>query len=177
MWNLTWFGIGEHCLVWKQEVQLKPSWCQCLQKQSGIDLIYLTLKVVHIVAVIAWMAALFYLPRLFVYHAKHNDEKLLSSVFKVMESRLYGVIANPAMVVVWLSGIYLVYVQGNQFWLNLKIFFVFLMTLYHFFLFYSLKRFKDDLNDYSERFFRIINEVPTVLVIIIVGLVVFKPNL
>jgi|TARA_S200000501_G_scaffold304701_1_gene292840 putative membrane protein len=123
------------------------------------------------------MAALFYLPRLFVYHAKHNDEKLLSSVFKVMESRLYGVIANPAMVVVWLSGIYLVYVQGNQFWLNLKIFFVFLMTLYHFFLFYSLKRFKDDLNDYSERFFRIINEVPTVLVIIIVGLVVFKPNL
>ncbi|MAK15051.1 MAG: TIGR00701 family protein [Proteobacteria bacterium] len=142
-----------------------------------MDLIYLTLKVVHIVAVIAWMAALFYLPRLFVYHAKHNDEKLLSSVFKVMESRLYGVIANPAMVVVWLSGIYLVYVQGNQFWLNLKIFFVFLMTLYHFFLFYSLKRFKDDLNDYSERFFRIINEVPTVLVIIIVGLVVFKPNL
>ncbi len=140
-------------------------------------MIYLTLKVVHIVAVIAWMAALFYLPRLFVYHAKHNDEKLLSSVFKVMESRLYGVIANPAMVVVWLSGIYLVYVQGNQFWLNLKIFFVFLMTLYHFFLFYSLKRFKDDLNDYSERFFRIINEVPTVLVIIIVGLVVFKPNL
>jgi len=140
-------------------------------------LIYLTLKVVHIVAVIAWMAALFYLPRLFVYHAKHNDEKLLSSVFKVMESRLYGVIANPAMVVVWLSGIYLVYVQGNQFWLNLKIFFVFLMTLYHFFLFYSLKRFKDDLNDFSERFFRIINEVPTVLVIIIVGLVVFKPNL
>ena len=140
-------------------------------------MIYLTLKVVHIVAVIAWMAALFYLPRLFVYHAKHNDEKLLSSVFKVMESRLYGVIANPAMVVVWLSGIYLVYVQGNQFWLNLKIFFVFLMTLYHFFLFYSLKRFKDDLNDYSERFFRIINEVPTVLVIIIVGVVVFKPNL
>ena len=130
-----------------------------------------------IVAVIAWMAALFYLPRLFVYHAKHNDEKLLSSVFKVMESRLYGVIANPAMIVVWLSGIYLVYVQGNQFWLNLKIFFVFLMTLYHFFLFYALKRFKDDLNDYSERFFRIINEVPTVLVIIIVGLVVFKPNL
>ena len=123
------------------------------------------------------MAALFYLPRLFVYHAKHNDEKLLSSVFKVMESRLYGVIANPAMIVVWLSGIYLVYVQGNQFWLNLKIFFVFLMTLYQIFLFYALKRFKDDLNDYSERLFRIVNEVPTVLVIIIVGLVVFKPNL
>ena len=164
-------------MVLRHEVQPKLSECQCLQRLSGIDLIYLSFKVIHIVAVIAWMAALFYLPRLFVYHAKHNDEKLLSSVFKVMESRLYGVIANPAMIVVWLSGIYLVYVQGNQFWLNLKIFFVFLMTLYHFFLFYALKRFKDDLNDYSERFFRIVNEVPTVLVIIIVGLVVFKPNL
>ena len=122
------------------------------------------------------MAALFYLPRLFVYHAKHNEEELISSVFKVMESRLYSVIATPAMVAVWLTGVYLVYVQGNQFWLNLKIFFVFLMTLYHFFLFFSIKKFEDDLNNFSERFFRIINEVPTLLVIIIVGLVVFKPN-
>ena len=93
-----------------------------------------------------------------------------------MESRLYSVIATPAMVAVWFTGIYLVYVQGNQFWLNLKIFFVFLMTLYHFFLFFSLKKFEDDLNNFSERFFRIINEVPTLLVIIIVGLVVFKPS-
>ena len=105
-------------------------------------MIYLTIKTIHIVAVIAWMAALFYLPRLFVYHAKHNEEELISSVFKVMESRLYSVIATPAMVAVWLTGIYLVYVQGNQFWLNLKIFFVFLMTLYHFFLFFSLKKFE-----------------------------------
>ena len=131
---------------------------------------------IHQIAVIAWMAALFYLPRLLVYHAKHNEEELISSVFKVMESRLYSVIATPAMVAVWFTGIYLVYVQGNQFWLNLKIFFVFLMTLYHFFLFFSLKKFEDDLNNFSERFFRIINEVPTLLVIIIVGLVVFKPN-
>ena len=138
-------------------------------------MIYLTIKTIHIVAVIAWMAALFYLPRLFVYHAKHNEEELISSVFKVMESRLYSVIATPAMVAVWLTGIYLVYVQGNQFWLNLKIFFVFLTTLYHFFLFFSLKKFEDDLNNFSERFFRIINEVPTLLVLIIVGLVVFKP--
>ena len=115
-------------------------------------MIYLTIKTIHIVAVIAWMAALFYLPRLFVYHAKHNEEELISSVFKVMESRLYSVIATPAMVAVWLTGIYLVYVQGNQFWLNLKIFFVFLMTLYHFFLFFSLKKFEDDLNNFSERF-------------------------
>ena len=106
----------------------------------------------------------------------NKEEELISSVFKVMESRLYSVIATPAMVAVWLTGIYLVYVQGNQFWLNLKIFFVFLMTLYHFFLFFSLKKFEDDLNNFSERFFRIINEVPTLLVIIIVGLVVFKPS-
>ena len=85
-------------------------------------MIYLTIKTIHIVAVIAWMAALFYLPRLFVYHAKHNEEELISSVFKVMESRLYSVIATPAMVAVWLTGIYLVYVQGNQFWIILKIF-------------------------------------------------------
>ena len=101
---------------------------------------------------------------------------MLSSVFKVMESRLYGVIATPAMVFVWLTGIYLVIYQGTQIWLNLKIFFVFLMTLYHFFLFFSLKKFERDMNNFSERFFRIINEVPTILVIIIVGLVVFKPN-
>ena len=139
-------------------------------------MLYLTITTVHIVSVIAWMAALFYLPRLFVYHAKHNEEKMLSSVFKVMESRLYGVIATPAMVFVWLTGIYLVIYQGTQNWLNLKIFFVFLMTLYHFFLFFSLKKFEGDMNNFSERFFRIINEVPTILVIIIVGLVVFKPN-
>ena len=102
-------------------------------------MLYLTITTVHIVSVIAWMAALFYLPRLFVYHAKHNEEKMLSSVFKVMESRLYGVIATPAMVFVWLTGIYLVIYQGTQIWLNLKIFFVFLMTIYHFFLFFSVK--------------------------------------
>ena len=101
---------------------------------------------------------------------------MLSSVFKVMESRLYGVIATPAMIFVWLTGIYLVIYQGTQIWLNLKIFFVFLMTLYHFFFFSSLKKFEGDMNNFSERFFRIINEVPTILVIIIVGLVVFKPN-
>ena len=123
------------------------------------------------------MAALFYLPRLFVYHAKHNDEKLLSSVFKVMESRLYGVIANPAMIVVWLSGIYLVYVQGNQFWLNLKFVLVFFMSVFHMYCAKIRKNFENNINKKGEEFFRWINEVPTILFLLIVFLVVFQPNI
>ena len=140
-------------------------------------MIFLTIKTIHIVSVIAWMAALFYLPRLFVYHAKHNNESYLSSVFKVMESKLYGVIATPAMIIVWISGLALIYYLGIQKWLILKFFFVFLMTLFHFFLFFSLKKFEEDLNQYSERFFRIINEIPTILLLIIISLVVFQPCL
>ena len=105
-------------------------------------MIFLTIKTIHIVSVIAWMAALFYLPRLFVYHAKHNNESYISSVFKVMESKLYGVIATPAMIIVWISGLALIYYLGIQKWLILKSFFVILMTLFHFFLFFSLKKFE-----------------------------------
>ena len=123
------------------------------------------------------MAALFYLPRLFVYHAKHNNEKYLDSVFKIMESKLLGVIANPALVIVWLSGISLIYYLGIQPWLIIKMIFVFLMTLFHLFLFFALKKFENNLNNYSERFYRIINEVPTLLLVIIIILVVFQPEI
>ena len=140
-------------------------------------MIFLTIKTIHIVSVIAWMAALFYLPRLFVYHAKYNNESYINSVFKVMESKLYGVIATPSMIIVWISGLALIYYLGVEKWLLLKLFFVFLMTLFHFFLFFSLKRFEKDLNQYSERFFRIMNEIPTILLLIIVSLVVFQPNI
>ena len=92
-----------------------------------------------------------------------------------MESKLYGVIATPAMIIVWISGLALIYYLGIQKWLILKSFFVILMTLFHFFLFFSLKKFEQDLNQYSERFFRIINEIPTILLLIIVSLVVFQP--
>ena len=88
------------------------------------------------------MAALFTLPRLFVYHAKHNEEKMLSSVFKVMESRLYGVIATPAMIFVWLTGIYLVIYQGTQIWLNLKNIFCFFNDSISFLFIFSLKKFE-----------------------------------
>jgi putative membrane protein len=123
------------------------------------------------------MAALFYLPRLFVYHAKHNNEKYLDSVFKVMESKLLGVIANPALIIVWLSGISLIYYLEIQPWLIIKMIFVFLMTLFHLFLFFALKKFENNLNNYSERFYRIINEVPTLLLVIIIVLVVFQPEI
>ena len=101
-------------------------------------MIFLTIKTIHIISVIAWMAALFYLPRLFVYHAKHNNEKYLDSVFKIMESKLLGVIANPALIIVWLSGISLIYYLEIQPWLIIKMIFVFLMTLFHLFLFFAL---------------------------------------
>jgi putative membrane protein len=123
------------------------------------------------------MAALFYLPRLFVYHAKHNNEKYLDSVFKIMESKLLGVIANPALIIVWLSGISLIYYLEIQPWLIIKMIFVFLMTLFHLFLFFALKKFENNLNNYSERFYRIINEVPTLLLVIIIVLVVFQPEI
>jgi putative membrane protein len=123
------------------------------------------------------MAALFYLPRLFVYHAKHNNEKYLDSVFKVMESKLLGVIANPALIIVWLSGFSLIYYLEIQPWLIIKMIFVFLMTLFHLFLFFALKKFENNLNNYSERFYRIINEVPTLLLVIIIVLVVFQPEI
>ena len=77
-------------------------------------MIFLTIKTIHIVSVIAWMAALFYLPRLFVYHAKHNNESYINSVFKVMESKLYGVIATPSMIIVWISGLALIYYLGVE---------------------------------------------------------------
>ena len=140
-------------------------------------MIFLTIKTIHIISVIAWMAALFYLPRLFVYHAKHNNEKYLDSVFKIMESKLLGVIANPALVIVWLSGISLIYYLEIQTWLIIKMIFVFLMTLFHLFLFFALKKFENNLNNYSERFYRIINEVPTLLLVIIIILVVFQPEI
>ena len=94
-----------------------------------------------------------------------------------MESKLYGVIATPSMIVVWISGLALIYYLGVENWLILKIFFVFLMTLFHFFLFFALKKFEADLNQYSEKFFRIINEIPTILLLIIVSLVVFQPSM
>lgn len=139
---------------------------------------YSFFEATHIISVIAWMAGLLYLPRLFVYHSdnliKKNDDTI--NTFKIMEYKLYRFIMNPAVALVWITGLTLFYYNGLQLWLMLKILFVFLMTLFHIYLGQCLKKFANDENNHSSRFFRIINEAPTILMIVIVFLVVFKPQ-
>ena len=140
--------------------------------------LYLTLKAVHVIAVISWMVGLLYLPRLFVYHVENNSAES-SKIFKVMEKRLMKIIMNPAMIVTWLSGLSVLWILGfnNIFslWLSIKFLFVIVLSGYHGFLSKCLKDFESDKNKRSSKFFRIINEIPTIILIIIVFLVIFKP--
>jgi putative membrane protein len=137
--------------------------------------IYNWVKVLHISFVVAWMAGLLYLPRLFVYHQENEKEVKITTVFKVMERRLYFYIMNPAMVLVWCSGLYLGYVLGFDLWLIIKMSFVFGLTVYHFLLGLHLKNFKNQKQKLSSEYFRIINEVPFLLLFIILILVIMKP--
>jgi len=143
---------------------------------------YLLFKSIHLIAVISWMAGLLYLPRIFVYHseaARDNKSEDLMSTFKVMERRLFVYIMNPAMIVSWIFGILLIHIIGmdnfGSLWLQLKLVFVIILTIYHFFLFQCLRNFTDNTNSFSPKFYRIINEIPTVLLIGIILVVVFKP--
>ena len=140
---------------------------------------YLIFKSLHIIAVISWMAGLLYLPRIFVYHVENNEEKKISDVFKVMEKKLYFYIMTPAMILSWLFGIALLHYlgidQAQQFWLKAKILLVVILTLYHLYLGKCLKDFAIDINKRSSKFFRIFNEVPTILLILIIFVVIFKP--
>ena len=143
---------------------------------------YLLFKSIHLIVVISWIAGLLYLPRLFVYHSgflKNKKSEDLISTFKVMERRLFIYIMNPAMILSWIFGVLLIYLIGfenfNTLWLKLKLLLVILLTIYHFFLFYCLKKFTEDTNSYSSKFYRIINEIPTILLILIILIVVFKP--
>ena len=139
---------------------------------------YLIFKALHLIAVISWMAGLLYLPRIFVYHSETNKNEV-QETFKIMERRLFLYIMNPAMILSWLFGFLLLHSIGLQSlkdaWLIAKLILVVSLTFYHFFLFNCLKKFSTDKNDHSSRFFRIINEVPTILLIVIIFLVVFKP--
>ena len=137
---------------------------------------YLIFKTIHIISVITWMAALFYLPRLFVYHSTKEAGSDSSETFKVMESKLLKIIANPSLVLVWISGLVLLSYKGLEVWLILKMFLVMGMTLFHFYLNFLRKGFENDANIKSEKFFRVINELPTILLLIIVILVVFQPR-
>jgi len=140
---------------------------------------YLLFKSLHLISVISWMAGLLYLPRIFVYHAENNDDKKISDVFKTMEKKLYFFIMTPAMILSWLFGLLLIHSIGfqqlGQKWMVLKIIFVVFLTLYHFYLGSNLNKFKNDQNIHSHKFYRLINEIPTLLLILIVFVVIFKP--
>jgi len=139
---------------------------------------YLLFKSLHLIAVISWMAGLLYLPRIFVYHSENNKE-IISNVFKTMERKLFYYIMTPAMILSWLFGLALIHEIGFEqlanFWLQLKIILVILLTAYHFYLGFLLNQFKLDQNNKTSKFYRYINEIPTLLLILIVFIVVFKP--
>ena len=140
---------------------------------------YLLFKSLHLIAVISWMAGLLYLPRIFVYHVENYQKKETTEIFETMERKLYLYIMRPAMIISWLFGILLIYQIGfesfSQLWLQLKIFFVIILTVYHEYLGKCLTSLRDGSNSKSSRFFRIINEIPTILLILIVFIVIFKP--
>ena len=140
---------------------------------------YLLFKSLHLISVISWMAGLLYLPRIFVYHAENSDDKKISGLFKIMEKKLYFYIMTPAMILSWIFGLLLIHSIGfqqlGQTWMILKIIFVIFLTLYHLYLGKTLNQFKLDQNTHSHKFYRLINEIPTILLILIVFVVIFKP--
>ena len=141
--------------------------------------LYLTLKALHLISVISWMAGLLYLPRIFVYHTENIDQKETSKIFKVMERRLFNYIMMPAMILTWIFGILLIGSLGinvlQELWFIMKGILVLLLTHYHFYLGKCVRLFANEQNTKTSKFFRIINEVPTILLILIVFIVVLKP--
>ena len=140
---------------------------------------YLLFKSLHLIAVISWMTGLLYLPRIFVYHVENNSEMKASEIFKVMEKKLYFYIMTPAMLLSWFFGLLLIHSIGfqqlGQIWMIIKIALVIILTIYHFYLGRMVNQFKFDLNKHSHKFYRVINEIPTILLILIIFVVIFKP--
>ena len=139
---------------------------------------YLLFKSLHLIAVISWMAGLLYLPRIFVYHteATHDSQK---SIFKIMERKLYNYIMMPAMILSWLFGLLLIHTLGfsifSEIWMQIKVIAVIIMTYYHFTLGKFLNDFANNNNKKSSKFFRIYNEIPTVILIVVIFAAIFKP--
>ena len=140
---------------------------------------YLLFKSLHLIAVISWMAGLLYLPRIFVYHVENINNQNSTNIFKTMEKKLYFYIMIPAMILSWIFGLILISIVGfdvlSSTWIQLKLIFVVLLTFYHFYLGQCLKNLAFEQNNKTSKFFRIINEIPTILLILIVFIVVFKP--
>ena len=141
--------------------------------------LYLIFKSLHLIAVISWMAGLLYLPRIFVYHVENLEKKQTTEVFEIMEKRLFNYIMRPAMVLSWLIGIILILIIGIEtfsfLWLQIKLILVFLLSIYNEYLGKCVKLLKLGENKKPAIFYRIINEIPTVLLILIVFIVIFKP--
>ena len=139
---------------------------------------YLLFKSLQLIAVISWMAGLLYLPRIFVYHSENNNE-IISSVFKTMERKLFYYIMTPAMILSWVFGLVLIHEVGFQqlanLWLQIKLILVLFLTIYHFYLGLLLNQFKLNQNKKTSKFYRYINEIPTLMLILIVFIVIFKP--
>ena len=139
---------------------------------------YLLFKSLHLIAVVSWMAGLLYLPRIFVYHSENQNE-IITNVFKTMERKLYNYIMTPAMILSWFFGLLLIHDIGFEqlaySWLQIKLVLVIILTAYHFYLDVLLNQFKLDQNKKPSKFYRYINEIPTLLLILIVFVVIFKP--
>ena len=140
---------------------------------------YLLFKSLHLISVISWMAGLLYLPRIFVYHVENKEKKEATDIFEVMEKKLFYYIMRPAMIFTWIFGLALIYLNGidifSQLWMQIKIVLVILLSAYNDYLGKCLASLKNNSNTRSSKFFRIINEIPTVMLIFIVFLVIFKP--
>ena len=140
---------------------------------------YLLFKSLHLIAVISWMSGLLYLPRIFVYHVENIEKKQATEIFEVMERRLYFYIMRPAMILTWLFGITLIFINGleilSELWIQLKLFLIILLSIFHEYLGGCLYSLKQNTNTKSAKYFRTINEIPTILLIFIIFLVIFKP--
>ena len=140
---------------------------------------YLLFKSLHLIAVISWMAGLLYLPRIFVYHSENNNNSQVTEIFKVMEKKLFFYIMTPAMTLSWIFGLILIHEIGfqqlGQKWMILKLIFVISLTFYHFYLGKILGQFEINMNNHSPKYYRYINEIPTLLLILIIFIVIFKP--
>ena len=140
--------------------------------------LYLLFKSLHLIAVISWMAGLLYLPRIFVYHSEANENSQ-KKVFKIMEKKLYFYIMMPAMALSWVFGILLIHSLGfsvfSELWMQIKLIAVVILTYYHFTLGKYLDDFSKDNNQKTSKFFRIYNEIPTFILIVVVFVVIFKP--
>ena len=140
---------------------------------------YLLFKSLHLIAVVSWMAGLLYLPRIFVYHVENKEKKEATDIFILMEKRLYNYIMRPAMLLTWVFGLILIYLIGfdifSNLWMQIKLVLILFLSIYHEYLGKCLLSLKDGTNIRSSKFFRIINEIPTVILIIVVFLAIFKP--